>query len=84
MSPLRGSYVLFYFLFRYLATSLLRYFQKDLYRIMIREIDAVFAVIARSKCIIIKNVIDPEGRKVTSIGAVQETRSSLAEGIMKT
>jgi hypothetical protein len=50
---------------------------------MIRKVEAVFAVMIGGKSIIIKNVIDPEGRKIAGIGAAQETRSGLAEGIMK-
>jgi hypothetical protein len=50
---------------------------------MIRQVHALFAVIESGKSIIIKNIIDPERWKVAGISAAQETRSSLAEGIMK-
>jgi hypothetical protein len=51
---------------------------------MIRKIDAAFVVIEGTERIIIKNVIDPEGGEIAGIGATQETRSGLAEGIMIT
>lgn len=50
---------------------------------MIRKVKVVFAVMVGGKSIIIKDIIDPEGWKIAGIGAAQETRSGLAEGIMK-
>ena len=50
---------------------------------MVGKIDRIPAVIVGCEGIIVKNIIDPEGWEIACIGTSQETRSGLAERIMK-